>query len=550
MGEELIRISVSEGSLTKFEGYEVTLDQLKDVITKKRWSPSLFHHNHRNLVNFKSSDLLVLDVDDGPLLEEAMICFKDYWHIIGTTKSHQKEKKGKICDRYRVILKLNFPTNCKDSLKATAQVWRGMADPAAMEAARFFEPCTEVVSFSFDGQLVELQRPAPKPERQQNLTSHDFKGDLSYHTLKFLSQGAVPGTWNTSLYKAAIDCHQNGYSEDEVIEMAERIEGFLDESSLKTIESAFNRDPTHEPRLSEGVSLVVTPMELLDSMCEYLEDQEKVRGTPTGIEGLDHLLGGGLRTGELVVLLAEAKTGKNSLFHQIQYQMLEKDVPIGYASREISPDTEVLPNLLSIATERNIWLRNGNEEEVKISEEEKKEFTEILSRWKLYFAEGYGYIDSREIKDWIQSLKEQKGVEIFFFDHLHYMLEDPEDFKAASSLIRELKALTKELDVCIVLIVQPTKSHPEQRLGLNSLRGGASIGQALDTLLVLERWKCATRNVTKLTLDVGRHKLAKPGHIFLLYDPSTTRLIEAEIVEEGSEEDAEPVQSKRLDLVR
>jgi hypothetical protein len=64
-----------------------------------------------NWINVKQN-LLVLDVDDGLSIKEAKQKFKEYKSLIYTTKSHQQDKKGVTCDRFRVIIpSINIPTD-------------------------------------------------------------------------------------------------------------------------------------------------------------------------------------------------------------------------------------------------------------------------------------------------------------------------------------------------------------------------------------------------------------------------------------------------------
>src|ERR1051325_9904237 len=114
----------------------------------------------------------------------------------------------------------------------------------------------------------------------------------------------------------------------------------------------------------------------------------------------------------------------------------------------------------------------------------------------------------------------------FLFDHFHYALLS-EDHESTATLIKRLKALTKELDIHLSLIVQPRSLREGESLSLATLRGGATIGQALDNLLILERVK-GERNISRLSLEVARHKLATLGHVFLQYDSETTEFIEVE----------------------
>lgn len=273
--------------------------------------------------------------------------------------------------------------------------------------------------------------------------------------------------------------------------------------------------------LDANASLVVRASDLSKSMLEHISDKAKVKGKPTGLEGLDKMLGGGKRTGEVTAWHAEAKTGKNTLWHLLQYYWLECGIPIAYASRELTPESEVLPNILSLKFLENAWLAEMDAARCQA-------YTGALGSWPLYFSKGYGYMPLEDIRRWIGELR-SLGVEYFWFDHLHYMLEDPEDHKAASKLIKEIKTIAKQEDIHVDIIIQPNKLADGQRLSLNSMKGGAAMGQAIDNLIILERVKQeGVKNVSKLTLEVARSKLCKPGHIYLTFDPDTTMFTETD----------------------
>ena len=262
-------------------------------------------------------------------------------------------------------------------------------------------------------------------------------------------------------------------------------------------------------------------------MLEFLEDEIKTMGTPTLFDGVDKALGGGIRLGEITALQAEAKQGKNAFYHARMFRWLKAGIPIGYASRELSPDSEVLPNILSIDLEQNMWLAK---KEKRLTPELCKDITRAVSEYKLYFAHGYGVFDLTSIVRWVQELK-QLGVQFFFIDHMHYCLHDPENAKEISTFIRRLKQLAKEENIHIDIIIQPKYIGPDQRLGLTSLRGGSAIGQAIDNLFIFKRYDVPGEdNISELTLEVARHRLAKSGSkVYFKYDPTTTQMEEVDI---------------------
>ncbi len=69
------------------------LEELAEAITNHHWSPIVWQRNCRKRDNFLSCRLMVLDFDDpGYSLAQCLNDWCDTVHIIGTTKSHQKEK--------------------------------------------------------------------------------------------------------------------------------------------------------------------------------------------------------------------------------------------------------------------------------------------------------------------------------------------------------------------------------------------------------------------------------------------------------------------------
>lgn len=514
--------------------YEDT-SELAALIACESWAPGVFKERKRTIANLSRIDLIVLDVDSGCSLEQAKAEFKNFKHIIATTRSHQKEKNGEVCDRFRVVLFLDSPLFSDKDFKATWEVaqrrWP-FIDGACKDSSRFFYPSPTIISINQAGTaypavLASSSQSSKTPARPDD-TGTSVKGDLWKSTLALLIDGAPPGSRHTALVSAVGNMREQGYSKTEVIEkLTTMIENggdwtqpHLSRIDMNTIDRMFNRDMKYgfvpKPEPIESPAIIVHATELLDETFAYLSDKDKVKGEPTGIDGLDTLLGGGFRTGELTVLMAQGKTGKNTLYHYLIYKHLERGLPFGYASRELSPAKEVLPNFLSIAMNNNAWKSN-------INDDYKSQAKAIVSNWALSFAPGYGYFPVEEMEEWFKALKDS-GVDHFLFDHFHYALLS-EDHDNTTTLIKKLKAITKELDIHLSLIVQPRSLREGEQLSLSTLRGGAAIGQALDNLLILERVKGET-NISKLTLEVARHKLAKLGHLYLQYDTNTTSFIE------------------------
>lgn len=293
----------------------------------------------------------------------------------------------------------------------------------------------------------------------------------------------------------------------------------LDDFEVQTIFNSIARyAPDSTPDEDEiPPPKIIWASEMVSGMFEYLRDKGKTLGESTGVPALDGLLGGGKRLGELTVTMAEAKTGKNTFWHYQQRSILDRGIAIGYASRELSPETEVLPNLLTLKLGKNLYKNDVSEIEVM----------DALAGWKLAFAPGYGAFTGNELFDWLDECL-LHGVRYFWIDHLHYCLVDAEDFKLVSEFGRKLKTYAKTHQVHIDLIVQP-KNVPfikvgdklvPQELDIGLLRGGANLGQVLDSLITMQRVRDEDgdlTDVTKVALKRARSKLARPGEFFMEY---------------------------------
>jgi hypothetical protein len=311
------------------------------------------------------------------------------------------------------------------------------------------------------------------------------------------------------------------------------------------VEAVFNSISRYTPESSPDDDELPAPRiiwagEMVKGMFEFLRDKGKTQGESTGIKGLDALLGG-KRLGELTVMLAEAKSGKNTLYHYQMVSMLDRGIPVAYASRELSPETEVLPNLLSVKLRKNIYKSEVTEEEVM----------DAIKDWKLAFTGGYGQFVGNELWDWMDACRAH-GVQYYFFDHLHYMLHDSEDFKLVAELGRKFKTYLKTHQLHGDLIVQP-KVRPTDKVGdklvkrkldINMLRGGASLGQVLDTLITMDRVLDSDgqfTDVSRVEVSVARSKLSKTGVIFLEYQRNDMTFRECPDPENGGRDVSDDV---------
>jgi predicted P-loop ATPase len=249
----------------------INLQKNPGIILESPWSPVIAFNNYLKEDNFRACSFLVFDIDNDPAseqlrLDDAKDSFKDYWHILATTKNHQVEKvtkAGKVkpaADRYRLILAFDKTIENLEQYKnlwnfyAVAFNLTKVADPLK-DGARFYYASKEITSINQEGKLlatdIEIEnrlKPGPKlalnKKEIDQLKEVGIKGALSKRTLSFLAQQPSHEPWHHRFYTAALDLKSQGYDESEAAEELAKAspEGALDDTDFKQIQDVYKND--------------------------------------------------------------------------------------------------------------------------------------------------------------------------------------------------------------------------------------------------------------------------------------------------------------------
>lgn len=230
------KISVSLSSdLTRknykfFKTVEITyLIQLSNIIMKYVWSPIVWRNGERLRKNFISCDYLVLDFDSGATaLEIRDWCRKlDLAYFIGATKSHGIAKDEKPpCDRFRLVIP------AKGSAESHFQLTQNIAylksllpiDSQCKDGARYFYPCREVL-FSGPGKQWSW-RPYRPPSEKAIEYKRSFSSArlLSNYAKRLINKPITHGERNCTFFKIGAEFTRCGYSEADIIALADDVE--------------------------------------------------------------------------------------------------------------------------------------------------------------------------------------------------------------------------------------------------------------------------------------------------------------------------------------
>lgn len=179
--------------------------------------------------------------------------FKNYKHVIVTTKNHQKWKDTKPpCDRFRVILFLQEPIYDSGTYLAT---WHTLyktfpfIDSSCKDAGRYWFRSQNIISINQHGDLVRPSSAVEKAKLPPLLSLNGSNGVLARSTTKIIKEGvSEEGSRNISIFKAALDCRQQGYSYDETVSMLSGKSTLSPNEEIRTIKSGWDREPKYPPR--------------------------------------------------------------------------------------------------------------------------------------------------------------------------------------------------------------------------------------------------------------------------------------------------------------
>jgi hypothetical protein len=239
-----------------------TEEDLLRVLSSYAWSPNVFK-GARSQDNFKSTDFVVLDIDDGMTIEQAesIIETSGFTCLCMPSTSHTKEHH-----KFRLVFPLSRTINDKDTYSATmsdlVEVFT-CADPKCVhDYARFYFSHRTDDGFWIEGDLLE---PVEPPRTNVNSstrrfdvstkvrTSEDIKelikdlygeerDQISESVAYFIenAKNGLPGEWVISLNNCVLVLAYQGIDYDTIYDLIEYLApNPLDKRDIATIKKAF-----------------------------------------------------------------------------------------------------------------------------------------------------------------------------------------------------------------------------------------------------------------------------------------------------------------------
>ena len=200
----------------------------KLVVSDKVDSFTLCHYEgstsapegHRRAQSFiEGQNLIAFDIDEGMTIEEAKAILQEYTYLIYTTKSHQIEKNGEVCDRFRILMptKTMFYVTAEqhkmmyENLEVVLEITSN--DAQTRNVSRLFYTNPDATVYINDGKLVDVSCCIPSTEKSdkimpvmQNLEEQAENGELDKREagfMKWFLMNTSSGNRHENLTKAA-----------------------------------------------------------------------------------------------------------------------------------------------------------------------------------------------------------------------------------------------------------------------------------------------------------------------------------------------------------
>ena len=166
-------------TLTKrnWKNKDVEWSRLKNVLSNStiQFSPYTFRNGVKTANNWSNhkQNMLVFDIDDSMSISEAQRLFSQYKYLIGTTKSHQKLKKGVICDRYRLCIPaINIPTDADVYFRMLNLIVPSNDEQTNIKTGAFLGNDDAIIIYN-DGRLFDCHKASLFAEEQIRVEEAD-----------------------------------------------------------------------------------------------------------------------------------------------------------------------------------------------------------------------------------------------------------------------------------------------------------------------------------------------------------------------------------------
>jgi KaiC/GvpD/RAD55 family RecA-like ATPase len=262
----------------------------------------------------------------------------------------------------------------------------------------------------------------------------------------------------------------------------------------------------------------------------------------TGFTTLDTYTGG-VRPGDLTILLADTGQGKSTLFANLAYQQ-------ALAGRKplFIPLEMTAASMAVKFAEIHLGVRLFSDEPVTVPEAKLVEALQWVTD-NIVMTDSFGECSIDTITEWIDAALDTDDIKSVWLDHITAVIE--QDWKTAPAFLNALKGLALSRNVSIWSISHTTTAERDsdgtRKVDLRDTRGGQALAQYADCVLGIRRPEGRACSVVELsTLKLHRF-VGKYGVSYLEW--SRGRYVQSDYVPPADADEGES-KTKRKSTVK
>jgi replicative DNA helicase len=232
-------------------------------------------------------------------------------------------------------------------------------------------------------------------------------------------------------------------------------------------------------------------------------------GIDTGWNSLNHSISGWVNP-DLIILAARPAQGKTAFMLNTIYNVLQKNIPVGVFSLEMS-GTQLVNRLLSIESK----IAHTNLRHNTITEFQQKMLNRAENRlidFPLYIDDSPN-LNIRDLRSKATIMKRKYDIKLLCIDYLQLMSGNDKKGNRESEIAeisRGCKIIAKELDIPVIALSQLSRaveSRPDKMPQLSDLRESGGIEQDADSVIFLMRPE--TYNIREV--EIGGNSISSEG---------------------------------------
>ena len=368
------------------------------------------------------------------------------------------------------------------------------------------------------------------PQELQTFKALDVVGGVSYLT-ELLSE--IPTASNVAFHARIV---KDRSVRRRLIEMSSRVSLKSYDDSLETSNLLDEAERSifavsQQNIRQDFVPIRQTLTDSFDRLDQLYRSKGGLRGVPTGLRLLDQKLSG-LQDSNLIILAARPSVGKTSLALNIaQHLGVEKKIPVGIFSLEMSRE-QLVDRMLSSQADVDAWrITTGNLEDADFAR--LNDAMGELAEAPLFVDDTPG-ISVMEMRTKARRLQMEHGLKLVIVDYLQLCrgrgLENR--VQEVSEMSQGLKNLARELKVpvlCLSQLSRAVESRGSPKPVLSDLRESGSIEQDADAVVFLYRTEEDDRS--QIMLSIAKHRNGPIGEIPMYFRAERTKFYEVDTKE-------------------